>query len=282
MGVEIERKFLVDVQSFLVATGNQPSPLRERLEPMPPELIKKSLEGLAERYQEPLRERLEPIGRERIKAALERGRSMVASRSLLSQGYLSHNPWVRIRIADGGDAWITIKGPGAPESPEWEYSIPSKDAREMYDTLCKGKLTKLRRKVEYEGHVWDVDEFMGSLMGLWLAEIELKSLDEPFAKPPWLGEEVTGDHQYSNGWLAENGIPPRKDKELDDLIAKATAAYDALSPEEKRSHRREQAISWVYGQVKLSGTVISLAQVEEIVDDMIANGQLLASVGGAS
>lgn len=141
--------------------------------------------------------------------ATEAAAHKATPRMFLSQGYLSNNPWVRIRISDGGDAWITIKGPGAPECPEWEYAIPSKDAQEMYATLCKGKLTKLRRKVAYEGHTWDVDEFAGHLMGLWIAEIELPTLDTPFAKPSWLGVEVTGDHRYSNGWLAENGIPPQ-------------------------------------------------------------------------
>lgn len=157
MGIEIERKFLVNVSAFLEAEGA----------------------------------------------------AKVVKRMLLSQGYLSNNPWVRIRIANGGEAWITVKGPGAPVSPEFEYTIPAKDAQEMYDKLCKGKLTKLRRKVEHEGHTWDVDEFTGDLTGLWVAEVELGSLDEPFVRPSWLGEEVTSDHRYSNGWLAENGIPPR-------------------------------------------------------------------------
>lgn len=155
MGVEIERKFLMDATAFLKAE------------------------------------------------------TKVTKRMMLSQGYISNNPWVRIRISDGGDAWITIKGPGAPVTPEYEYTIPSKDAQEMFEALCKGKLTKLRRKIEYEGHTWDVDEFSGHLSGLWMAEIELQAIDEPFEKPPWLGEEVTGDSRYSNAWLAENGIPPR-------------------------------------------------------------------------
>ena len=132
--------------------------------------------------------------------------SHVTKRMFLTQGYLSTNPWVRVRIEDGGDAWLTVKGMGAPETPEWEYRIPPQDAREMYN-LCKGRLTKLRRYVVHEAHTWHVDEFAGHLTSLWIAEIELKSLDEPFIAPPWLGREVTGDYRYSNGWLAENGIP---------------------------------------------------------------------------
>ena len=37
-----------------------------------------------------------------------------------------------------------------------------------------------------------------------MAEIELKSEDEPFARPDWLGEEVSGDPRYYNANLAEH------------------------------------------------------------------------------
>lgn len=135
----------------------------------------------------------------------------ILTRSYLTQGYLAKDPWVRIRFNDDHQAWITVKGPGAPVSPEWEYRIPYSDAQEMY-ALCKGKLSKIRRFVDYIDHVWHVDEFQGNLKGFWLAEIELKSLDDAFPRPPWVGEEVTGDPRYSNGWLVENGIPPRGGK----------------------------------------------------------------------
>ena len=42
---------------------------------------------------------------------------------------------------------------------------------------------------------------------LWLAEIELRSETEIFSKPPWLGEEVTQDPNYSNTRLAEERSP---------------------------------------------------------------------------
>ena len=64
------------------------------------------------------------------------------------------------------------------------------------------------------------------------------------------------------------------DEELNALIAKAKAAYDAMSPGDKWRHRREQAISWVYGQMQLSGSTISREQAEKVVDDMIAKGKL--------
>lgn len=73
---------------------------------------------------------------------------------------------------------------------------------------------------------------------------------------------------------------PLGDPELDELLAKAKAAYDALTPEEKWKHCREQAISWVYGQLKLSGRDVTRDAVERSVDRMIAQGELKYSMDG--
>lgn len=40
--------------------------------------------------------------------------------------------------------------------------------------------------------------FHGRLDGLVLAEIELGDEHEPYSRPEWLGEEVTGQPQYYN------------------------------------------------------------------------------------
>jgi adenylate cyclase len=48
--------------------------------------------------------------------------------------------------------------------------------------------------------------FGGSNAGLVLAEVELGRADEAFARPPWLGEEVTYDPRYCNSALA---VEPR-------------------------------------------------------------------------
>ena len=50
-------------------------------------------------------------------------------------------------------------------------------------------------------HVWEVDEFLGENAGLVVAEIELGSVDEPFEKPEWIGDEVSGDPRYYNSNL---------------------------------------------------------------------------------
>lgn len=146
------------------------------------------------------------------------GAKLLSTRRL-RQGYLAKDPWVRVRILDDHDALITIKSGGAPVAMEYEYPIPIVDAREMYDRLCKGKLLKTRRRIDCGGLVWDVDEFHdlprshvcnndhSGISCAWLAEIELKALDQPFSRPPWAAMEVTGDARYSNAVLVQRGFP---------------------------------------------------------------------------
>jgi adenylate cyclase len=123
---------------------------------------------------------------------------------LLRQGYLSLDParTVRVRI-EGASGTITIKGKNAGATRgEWEYPIPVADAAELLDKLCQCPLIeKYRRRIAYQGHTWEVDEFLGENAGLLVAEIELASEDEAFDKPDWIGEEVTGDARYYNSSL---------------------------------------------------------------------------------
>jgi adenylate cyclase len=123
---------------------------------------------------------------------------------LLRQGYLSsqRERVVRVRI-EGEQGWLTIKGGnvGATRG-EWEYPIPLADANELLDQLCEQPIIeKFRRRIEFAGKVWEVDEFLGANQGLVVAEIELASEDEQFGKPDWAGAEVTADPRYYNSSL---------------------------------------------------------------------------------
>jgi CYTH domain-containing protein len=123
------------------------------------------------------------------------------------QGYLSTDKERTIRVRTAGEeAWLTIKGitRGATRS-EYEYAIPLDEARELLDELCLRPLIEKRRyRVGHEGQVWEVDEFFGDNEGLVVAEIELEREDQPFARPEWLGEEVTGDPRYYNVNLVDH------------------------------------------------------------------------------
>ncbi len=120
------------------------------------------------------------------------------------QGFLSTVPerTVRVRVA-GNQAWITVKGVAVGlRRPEFEYEIPVDDARQMLDALCERPLIEKRRhRLTVAGHVWEIDVFEGDNAGLIIAEIELRSENEAFEAPPWLGREVTGDPRYFNANL---------------------------------------------------------------------------------
>ena len=127
-----------------------------------------------------------------------------AQGSLYRQGFLSTEPerTVRVRVAESR-GWITVKGRGLGlRRPEFEYEIPVDDAQEMLERLCQRPLIeKLRYKLRVGDHLWEIDVFEGDNAGLVLAEIELRSEEEPFETPAWLGEEVTGDARYFNANL---------------------------------------------------------------------------------
>lgn len=134
----------------------------------------------------------------------------------LIQAYLSTKPVVRVRVAtvpeteyepESVEAFLTIKGEGTLQRAEFEYNIPYRHAMQMFDLASEHRVHKIRRKIEVAGKTWEVDEFCGRLKGLWLAEIELDSVDETFEEPEWVGQEVTDDPRYTNVSLAMNGLP---------------------------------------------------------------------------
>jgi adenylate cyclase len=123
---------------------------------------------------------------------------------LLRQGYLNDDParTVRVRI-EGQGATLTIKSKnvGAVRG-EWEYPLPLADAAELLDRVCARPLIeKYRSRILVDGHIWEVDEFLGENAGLVVAEIELASEDAAFSRPDWIGVEVTHDPRYFNSSL---------------------------------------------------------------------------------
>ncbi len=131
-------------------------------------------------------------------------RRSVRSSRQLKQGYLAVDGGTTVRVrTDGQSAWLTIKGsPQGLARPEFEYEIPAAEASALLD-LCQGRtVEKTRHLIPTDGHVWEVDEFEGRNSGLIVAEIELRDAAEKFARPAWLGAEVTEDPRYLNASLA--------------------------------------------------------------------------------
>lgn len=132
------------------------------------------------------------------------------------QGYIaSGRRTVRVRISDER-AWLTIKGPskdGGLTRFEWEKEIAVNEARELLQ-LAEGPVIEKRRYlVEHQGHTFEVDEFYGDNQGLIIAEIELRSPDEEFAHPEWLGREVTGEKRFYNSHLRDYPYTAWSDKD---------------------------------------------------------------------
>lgn len=127
--------------------------------------------------------------------------------SLYRQGYIVSDPekTIRVRLTDK-EAFLTIKGLTVGASrPEFEYSIPVDEARQLLDGFCDSVVSKIRYFItHHDNKLWEVDEFLGDNEGLMVAEIELSNEKESFSLPDWVGREVTGEKQYSNSNLAKH------------------------------------------------------------------------------
>ncbi|MEX1111680.1 MAG: CYTH domain-containing protein [Chthoniobacterales bacterium] len=134
----------------------------------------------------------------------ESWRPAVESSAVLRQGYLAIDEGSTVRVrTDGAAAWLTIKGPAdGLTRAEFEWAVPWAEADALLE-LCRGRVVeKTRHKLRSGDHLWEIDEFAGSNAGLIVAEIELHREDELFAKPPWLGSEVSGDRRFDNARLS--------------------------------------------------------------------------------
>jgi adenylate cyclase len=132
----------------------------------------------------------------------------------IEQGYLQDDNGftTRVRVINDERAFLTLKGPrfGKHGCPEFEYSIPLDDARELLVRCDSRIILKDRYEIPEDQHVWHVDVFKGSLRGLHTAEVELHHDDEVFSRPVWLGTEVTAYRQFKNKSLAiKQSIPPQ-------------------------------------------------------------------------
>ena len=126
------------------------------------------------------------------------------------QAYLSTRPdaTVRVRLFDD-KAFLTVKGrnKGAVRD-EWEYPIPPSDARAMIERCAtEGHVIEKTRLIVDAGMglKWEIDEFHGRHSSLVIAELELPHPDCTFELPGFVGKEVTGDPQYYNSVLSQQG-----------------------------------------------------------------------------
>jgi len=129
------------------------------------------------------------------------------NQSKIVQGFLNTHPerTVRVRI-NGEKGYLTVKGKGNKTGTsrfEWETEISITDANNLIDLCEQGIIEKIRYRIPFGKHIFEVEEFLGKNLGLVVAEIELAYEEEYFFRPDWLGNEVTGDTRFYNSQLSK-------------------------------------------------------------------------------
>lgn len=131
--------------------------------------------------------------------------TLAFANSRIRQGYIcsDHGRTVRVRLRDD-KAYLTIKGAannGGLSRYEFEKEITMDEGLHLINLCEPGLIDKTRYLVKSGQHVFEVDEFYGENAGLVMAEVELQSEDEPFVKPEFIADEVTGDRRFYNSSL---------------------------------------------------------------------------------
>jgi len=133
---------------------------------------------------------------------------LVSQSHHIVQGYLSRDPQriVRVRIIDRHQARLTIKGAGFAHT-ELEYPIALQHARRLLRLCVPPIVIKTRYIVVYQGSRWEIDRFSHPNPGLMIAELEIDRPNQSFIRPPFIGEEVTGNPRYANANMTQEVKP---------------------------------------------------------------------------
>ena len=136
-------------------------------------------------------------------------REMASGKVEIRQGYLNRNPDRTVRVRTMGDnGFLTVKSRNhGAKRLEFEYEIPGKDAREILKLAEPGIVEKTRYFIPYGNLLWEVDEFHGTLKGVTVAEVELPENITGYEKPPFIGEDITGNPEYYNSNLPVSPTP---------------------------------------------------------------------------
>lgn len=110
---------------------------------------------------------------------------------------------LRVRLYGDGRARLTLKvGHAALVRDEYEFAIDPAEAEDMLRHRVGNVIEKVRYKVPYGKHLWEIDVYGGVHSGLVIAEVELASIHDEPEMPNWIGREVTGESRYSNQAMA--------------------------------------------------------------------------------
>lgn len=126
-------------------------------------------------------------------------RAEVQRSELIRDGLVaaSHDRKTRVRIK-GARATLGVKTKRIEgRRHEFEYEIPLHDAERLMECCGSNVLEKVRHYIAIHEVLWEIDEYLGVLQGVILAEVELTVIDQRIGTPSWLGREVTADSAYS-------------------------------------------------------------------------------------
>ncbi len=132
----------------------------------------------------------------------------------IEQGYLCHNPTIRIRKSN--EAYIlTYKSKFGLESvgdnwPSVNNEVELPLTEEAYLELKKKIDDNMVFKTRYLIPLWndltaELDIFEGKLSGLVIVEVEFPNLEaaNTFQPPEWFGKDLSGDKRFSNYHLSK-------------------------------------------------------------------------------
>ncbi|HHZ74772.1 MAG TPA: hypothetical protein EYN58_06315 [Candidatus Poseidoniales archaeon] len=168
MGIEIERKFLIEDSSLLPSLGNGVKMIQCYL---PSEVWLKYWPGEISELEQVLADPLSAY---------------------------------RFRV-HGNTAITTAKNHSdGPSRLEFEREIPIESVLEIVRSGKYPSVEKTRYKIPTNDNLfWEIDFFEGKNSGLIIAEIEIPTPDYPISKPDWISRELTGqDDVWSNQALA--------------------------------------------------------------------------------
>lgn len=122
-----------------------------------------------------------------------------------AQGYIlsRRDGSVRVRLTDAGASLLTVKGRRlGPHRQRMDSEVPWDLGMQLLRLCGHSIVIKKRYLVTLEQLSWKIDVFMGSNLGLAVAEVELDDPATDLQVPAWCGREVTHEDEYYNEYIA--------------------------------------------------------------------------------
>ncbi len=92
----------------------------------------------------------------------------------------------------------------------FNYEIPVNEAKNIFNLLDQSVSNSINKKaysIEFEGIVWQVNEYGGNNQGLKIVSIEWTDNNQIKNLPDWIGEEITDNSDYDEAHLFDTPYP---------------------------------------------------------------------------